>query len=106
MLAMRRIIQKFPLEQMCWSIGLLSLAVIPLSADEHLTICPLALLGFDWCPGCGLGRAISLAFHGQFQQSFQTHPLGLFAIGILTFRIISLSLKNQINYGKDHRRSS
>jgi len=33
--------------------------------EGHLTLCPLALAGFHWCPGCGVGRSMILALHGQ-----------------------------------------
>ncbi|MBL6447265.1 DUF2752 domain-containing protein [Fulvivirga sp. 29W222] len=71
--------------------ALIALACLPTDSPAHFSLCPLNNLGFDFCPGCGLGRSISHAFHGQFTASFDSHPLGLFAIIILSYRIISLS---------------
>jgi hypothetical protein len=89
---------KFPLEALIWFFGLITLALISPDAG-HFTICPLSNLGFDFCPGCGLGHSISLLFRGEFAKSFAAHPLGIFAVIILTYRIIHLT-KNYLKlYG-------
>jgi hypothetical protein len=77
------------LEVWVWSLALITLA---LSNPElhHFTLCPLSNFGLDWCPGCGLGRSIGLLFEGRFIDSFQMHPLGSIAVGLLLHRIISL----------------
>jgi hypothetical protein len=95
-------VRYFPPEAAVWAIGLFILAMSDPLPDHHVTICPLALFGVEWCPGCGLGRSISFLFRGEWQQSFASHPLGLPAIAVLTYRIIQL-IKNHIKYGKDHR---
>jgi Protein of unknown function (DUF2752) len=71
-------------------------------ADGHFTLCPLYNLGFDFCPGCGLGNSISYLFHGQLRQSFAAHPLGIFAVIVLSLRIFQQT-KNYLNlYGKSN----
>jgi hypothetical protein len=77
------------IEAYIWIAGLITLAF--LTPDEsHFTLCPLANMGFEYCPGCGLGKSISFLFHGHIMESFNAHPLGIFAVGVLVFRIFSL----------------
>lgn len=78
-------------EALLWVVALVALAIIPIDQEAHFTLCPLSNFGFDFCPGCGLGRSISLAFNGQLEASFKTHPLGLLAIIILSYRIVTLT---------------
>ena len=78
-----------------WLFALILLAVLPVNTSSHFTICPAANLGIDWCPGCGLGSSISLFFRGDLINSFNTHPLGIPAVIILSGRVITL-LKDSI----------
>lgn len=66
--------------------------------EHHFTLCPLANLGLDWCPGCGLGRAISHILHGNFTESFKMHWLGFPALMLIGYRIYSL-----IKYKTDNK---
>lgn len=95
------LLKKLPWEALIWITGLLMLALYDPGEQDHIAICPLSLLGFEHCPGCGLGRSISLLFHGEWYQSFITHPLGFFAVIILSLRIINL-LKNHKPHGPHH----
>jgi len=79
-----------PWEAIVWICGLVYLACIDPHTTHHLTICPLKLLGFDHCPGCGLGLSISYLLHGDLVDSWNAHPLGLFALPVLFWRIFSL----------------
>jgi hypothetical protein len=99
----RQSILFFPLEVIAWLAGLLTLAFLDPTNETHVTICPLANLGFEFCPGCGLGRSISFLFRGEFLQSFQSHPLGLFAVIILSFRIFKLLKQHIKSHGKSYR---
>lgn len=83
-----------PLELLCWVSALLYLALLEPGGD-HFTLCPLANLGFSWCPGCGLGRSVSSLLHADFASSLHYHWLGLPALIILLHRI-SVLLKNSI----------
>ena len=96
-----RFIKSFPREAVIWSVGLLALAFYYPQPETHITLCPLSNLGFDFCPGCGLGRSIAFLFHGEFLLSLQTHPLGFLAVIILFYRIVSLSLTHYQRYGKN-----
>ncbi|MFN4110662.1 MAG: DUF2752 domain-containing protein [Ignavibacteria bacterium] len=88
------------LELLFWISGLIYLFLIS-PIEEHFSFCPLNNLGFKWCPGCGLGKSISYLFHFQIIQSLETHPLGIFAFIIISYRIITL-IKNfrREHYGK------
>jgi hypothetical protein len=90
-----RIYYAIPFEMLVWISGLIILVCYHPLEDQHHSICLLKGLGFEYCPGCGLGRAVSLIFHGEFSRSWQTHPLGFFALGILTHRIFQL-IRNYI----------
>jgi hypothetical protein len=83
-----------------WSIALL-LLYFSNPDQHHMTLCPLSNLGFDHCPGCGLGRSIALLMHGKWEASFNMHPLGWFGFGLLVYRIIKL-LKDFI-HSKTHK---
>lgn len=88
-------LKKLPLELIIWIGVLLYLLVID-PAAEHTTFCFYKFIGISWCPGCGIGHAISYALHGDFSASFQSHKFGIIALLILLHRIFILS-KNQIN---------
>ena len=85
-------------EAIIWILGLTYLAFFNSPETAHFTICPFANLGIDFCPGCGLGNSISYLFDGDFASSFHTHPLGIFAFIIITFRIITIIKNNRRRY--------
>ncbi|MFN3839195.1 MAG: DUF2752 domain-containing protein [Cyclobacteriaceae bacterium] len=95
-------IKRVPLEAVLWIIALAGLALVNPDTEPHLTICPLANAGFAFCPGCGLGRSISYLFCGDVAASWRAHPLGIFAVIVLSYRIISLTL----NASKAHGQSN
>ncbi len=83
-------LKQFPLELFFWSLALVLLATSTLWA-HHFTLCPLANWGFDWCPGCGIGRAITALFHGDLATSFKQHWFGVPALVLILRRIYQLS---------------
>lgn len=85
------------IEMAFWLGGLLWLAFSPMGHD-HITICPIGAMGFDWCPGCGLGHAIHALFQGHWQASWQHHPFAVPAVLILLHRIYSLFIQTQSQY--------
>jgi hypothetical protein len=85
------------LEAFMWIGGLTYLALINPYSGGHLSLCAFNLAGIDFCPGCGLGMSISLLFHGDIAASFSAHPLGIFALIILVYRIYSLLYGNFTN---------
>lgn len=77
-------------EAIIWITVLVYFAFTPVVSDAHFTICPLKLAGFNYCPGCGLGRSLMLLLHGRISESIQMHPLGIPALAILIWRIASV----------------
>jgi hypothetical protein len=94
-------LKRIPFEAACWFTGLLVLA-LSAAAETHFSLCPLKNAGLSFCPGCGLGRSISLLFQGDLLASFRTHPLGIFAVIILSFRIANLTKHYIKHYGKSY----
>jgi hypothetical protein len=93
----------FP-EAYIWLAGIILLTLTNPYIQEW-TLCPLHNLGFEYCPGCGLGRSVSLILRGDFIASWQMHPLGGLALVVLITRSIYLLFyypKNR-NYGKSNR---
>jgi hypothetical protein len=74
---------------------LAALAALALSnpTQPHYTLCPFKLMGITWCPGCGIGHAISFLFHANVAASWRAHWLGIPALLILVYRIIELIRK-------------
>ena len=77
-------------EAFIWVLGLIVLGAINPYGVEHFSICPVKNLGFNYCPGCGLGHSVSYLFHGNIQQSIHTHLLGIPAVLILSSRIFTI----------------
>lgn len=86
--------QQIGAEFWIWGGALVALALTS-PEGSHFTLCPLATLGFDFCPGCGLGRSITLLFHGRFADSFAMHPLGAFAVLVVLHRMY-VSIRNPL----------
>ncbi len=87
----------YNLEIGIWCSALIYFSVIDPTVPQLFSLCPLHNLGFDFCPGCGLGRSISYVLHGDIVASLKCHPLGIPAAIILGQRIYHLS-KNIFRY--------
>ena len=92
----KRFFRKFPLEALIWLSALVALTLVDPSQASHVTICPIAYFGFDFCPGCGLGRSIAWLFHGSVSNSLNAHPLGIVTVAVLIHRIVQLT-NNHLN---------
>jgi hypothetical protein len=90
MLIAADILRRLNPEAWIWLFGLFFLACVTPSGDPHYSFCLFKNLGISFCPGCGLGRSISLLLHGQVLQSIHAHPLGIIALPILMHRIVVL----------------
>jgi hypothetical protein len=86
----RRVLSELGIEPLAWFVALLVLGISTPHSSADFTFCPLSNIGITGCPGCGLGRSISYALHGQFGASVQAHWLGIPALVILCVRIGSL----------------
>ena len=92
--AKRSIVRAIGLEPIVWLGGLAMLGILGSTSGTHVSICPFALAGLDFCPGCGLGRSIALLLHGELVRSFEAHWLGLPATVILVGRSLNLAVRN------------
>ncbi|GJQ61294.1 MAG: hypothetical protein SCALA702_03470 [Melioribacteraceae bacterium] len=88
-----KILERRELEAIFWLVGLIYLYSIDPYACEHFSFCLFNMMGIDFCPGCGVGNAISLFMHGEFLMSFEHHPLGIPAFLIILYRILSIAYK-------------
>jgi hypothetical protein len=80
-------------EWLALTMALLAMALLnPESASA--SVCPLDLMGFESCPGQGLGKSIAYSFRGEFQESIKAHPVGLVSILIIMGRIGSIFKRN------------
>lgn len=85
--------RQIPLELVFWITALVLLGwgtTMGSDAEPHFTFCPLANLGFNWCPGCGIGRSISHLLHGHVEESITQHWFGIPALIIILYRTGSL----------------
>lgn len=102
-------LKSLPLELIMW-IGALAYLWFINPFAEQPSFCILKFLGFTWCPGCGIGHAISFLMHGEFEASFKAHWLGSFALLVIMHRIIILTKnyfkhyhinpETKLNYGQ------
>lgn len=96
-----QILRRFPLELVFWIGSIFAILALEPMGETHMSLCPLNQMGFDWCPGCGLGRSMNLLAHGEIQASWSMHPLAMFAFVVIFSRIWTLikNLKTTYNYG-------
>ncbi|WP_299512729.1 DUF2752 domain-containing protein [Mucilaginibacter sp.] len=77
-------------ELIFWVTAIIALAVADPSVEPQYPLCPLKLMGITWCPGCGIGHAISWLIHGNLANSWRAHWLGVPALILITYRIYVL----------------
>jgi hypothetical protein len=81
---------KTNLELIFWIAALTALAIANPAAESQYSLCPFKALGITWCPGCGIGHAISWLLRGDIAKSWQTHWLGVPALIIIGYRVFVL----------------
>jgi hypothetical protein len=84
------IMRRIDTEAYIWILGLAVVAFMEPYSGGHFTVCVFKNLGFDFCPGCGLGRSIAYLARGEIAASFHAHPLGVPAVAVLTHRVLQL----------------
>lgn len=82
--------RKTPFELIFWIAAIFSLAMSDPNTP-HYSLCLFRLLGWQHCPGCGLGHAIAFLLRGNLSASWHSHPLGGFAAIVIICRIADLS---------------
>jgi hypothetical protein len=83
-------IRKFNIEAIVWLSAFIYLLLINPYSTNHFSFCIYRFLGFDFCPGCGLGLSISYLLHLDFINSWHSHYFGIPAFIIITHRIFVL----------------
>jgi len=86
----KRVFSFTGIEPIVWSFAFVFFAIHNPYTQSEFSICPLKILGFHYCPGCGLGRSISFLLHGDPVESFRTHVLGIPATITLLIRTLTL----------------
>lgn len=81
------------IELCIWLAALILLAFTDPVSHPHFGLCPLAGIGINWCPGCGLGRSVIFILHGNLATSLQQHWFGVPALLILVNRIVQIIRK-------------
>ncbi|RYU89643.1 DUF2752 domain-containing protein [Mucilaginibacter terrigena] len=96
---MRKIFNRY-FELIFWIVALACLAFTNPAGESHFSLCPLKAFGITWCPGCGLGHAISYLFHGDIKNSFHAHWLGVPVLVVLVYRICKLAIGHKYRFDK------
>jgi hypothetical protein len=80
-----------------WAAGLVALAATDPSGEGLLDLCGWQLLGvpellgLERGPGCGLGHSVAYLLDGRLAPALRAHPLGPFALAVLTAHIATLT---------------
>lgn len=94
-------LKRVPLELIFWLAALVLLAMekpVEHGHEPHFTLCPLANIGFEWCPGCGIGRSITQLLHGNASSSLDHHWFGIPGLAIILYRsyvLVKLNIRNK-----------
>ena len=102
-----KMLSRIPFELIFWIAALVLLGLAePQTHDHehHFTLCPLANMGIEWCPGCGIGRAITQVLHGNLTESIKLQWFGIPALLIIVYRIvilIKLNIKRKLKYKEE-----
>ena len=89
-------LQRPETEAIIWIVALVYLLLVNPYQTQHYSFCVFKLAGFNHCPGCGLGRSIAFIYHGDFLNSIKSHPLGIFALSMILYRIVTLLSRSTI----------
>lgn len=69
-----------------------AVAMDPAGIEDGPIICPFRLLTGLPCPGCGLTRSWVYGVHGQWGDSFASHPFGLpLLVAVLVLAVVALT---------------
>jgi len=98
---MRRLFRKY-FELSAWITALVALALMNPELNTHYSLCFFKFIGIKFCPGCGLGHSISFLLHGDLASSLSAHPLGIFALPVILFRIYKLSIFHLFSHSQKH----
>lgn len=77
-------------ELLIWVAALLWICFGIDPSTNPTSFCAFHWMGFEACPGCGIGRSMHAALHGNWVVSWKYHWFGVPAVLIIFHRIISL----------------
>ena len=90
---MRRLLRYIDREAVIWVSALVVLALGNPNSDFHFTIFwPYYVWGIK-SPGFGLGHSISYLFRGDVTSAIETHILGIPAVAIILWRVVTLEMR-------------
>ncbi|MXX92664.1 MAG: DUF2752 domain-containing protein [Chloroflexi bacterium] len=93
MKTMRGLLRYVDREAAIWVAALVVLALGNPNSDFHFTIFwPYYVWGIK-SPGYGLGHSISYLFRGDVISAIETHILGIPAVAIILWRVITLEMR-------------
>lgn len=93
MKTMRRLLRYVDREAAIWVSALVVLALGNPNSDFHFTIFwPYYVWGIK-SPGFGLGHSISYLFRGDVISAIETHILGIPAVAIILWRVVTLEMR-------------
>ena len=93
MKTMRVLLRYVDREAAIWVAALVVLALGNPNSDFHFTIFwPYYVWGIK-SPGYGLGHSISYLFRGDVISAIETHILGIPAVAIILWRVITLEMR-------------
>jgi hypothetical protein len=95
--SIRKIFNRY-FELTFWIVALTCLAFTNPAGESNFSLCPLKWMGITWCPGCGLGHAISYLFRGDIKSSFHAHWLGIPVLAVLLYRIYTLVINKKYTF--------
>ncbi len=84
------------LELIVWTTAIIVLFFLPETPGPSL--CVFKAVGFDHCPGCGIGMSIHHALHLKLAQSWEDHPMGILAVFIIFMRVKQLIPNKKNNH--------
>lgn len=90
---MRSLLRYVDREAAIWVTGLIVLALGNPQSDFHFTIFWPYYVWDIKSPGFGLGHSISYLFRGDVMAAIETHILGIPAVAILMWRIVTLEYR-------------
>ena len=90
---MRRVLRYVDREAAIWVAALVVVALGNPNSDFHFTIFwPYYVWGIK-SPGFGLGHSISYLFRGDMISAIETHILGIPAVAIILWRVVTLEMR-------------
>ena len=79
-------LMRWPLEALLWLAGLAMLALMDPHGTHLFSLCPFSWFFEQGCLGCGLGHGIAFLVRGEWQASWEAHPLAAPAMLLLLWR--------------------